>query len=227
MQRPPQPAGNPAQQHEPSGATAAARLRPGGSSGARPQSARPAHRPRCSACCATLFFRWACTCRPRRCMNSPRTSPPDGPSSCPAELRGCPGLLPIRGVSGRPGDSVAVRRGECRGHGWPANLMQAATRATQGGTATDNSVPPRCRRGGHSTCGSPPCPAAASIYRTRFGRRRPAVPAQAGLPPRWSFSSFITVFGPSTSRRPFSASTRSSSAPFFFASADSAFPSIG
>ena len=50
---------------------------------------------------------------------------------------------------------------------------------------------------------------------------------QAGLPPRWFFNSFITVFGPSTSRSPFSASTRSSSAPFFFASAESAVPSIG
>jgi hypothetical protein len=34
-------------------------------------------------CCATLFRRWVCACRPRRCMNSPRTSPRDGPSSCP------------------------------------------------------------------------------------------------------------------------------------------------
>ena len=41
---PPKPAGNPAHQHEPSGKTAAARLRPGGASGARTQSARPAHR---------------------------------------------------------------------------------------------------------------------------------------------------------------------------------------
>ena len=35
--------GNPAHQHEPSGETAAARLCPGGTSSARPQSARPAH----------------------------------------------------------------------------------------------------------------------------------------------------------------------------------------
>ena len=41
---PPKPAGNPAHQPESSGVTAAARLRPGGASGARPQSARPGHR---------------------------------------------------------------------------------------------------------------------------------------------------------------------------------------
>jgi hypothetical protein len=85
--------------------------------------------------------------------------------------------------------------------------------------------PPRrpAQRNREPDTGRDPC---ADPRPLLLGRATPR-PGQAGLPPRWSLSSFMTVLGPSTSRRPLRASTSSELPPFFFASAESAFPSIG